>query len=162
MSSRHTWVTVLLLGFLVISGCGGDDRARGVFNGQAFELNIEDVNCIAGPPSGPAVAGFDGILTAPVYCDVLFRTPGYFGDYLNLTVYDIRQVHSQLGAWMPLGGGVEAYLTMQGVPQPILYGQVRFTEISNVSGNNICSDYQITTGAGGVEGSFCEKLRLGY
>jgi hypothetical protein len=153
---------------LSIAGCGGgNDSIRGTINGQQFELDVQDVDCVASYASGSAIAGFDGVLSAPLYCTLSYRSDSFFADYVAITVSDIRPIYDSIRQGNPAyymfdGGLISGKVSMMGQEQPIFYGSIQFTQISNVAGDRVSANFEITTGQGDLTGHFNESVRVGF
>jgi hypothetical protein len=151
--------------FLLGTGCGSGTggSVRGVVNGQQFELDVQEVNCDAGAPTGPGVPGSDGALNSPLLCTVNFRSDGFFSDYLAINVSDVLIVHDFLGTYLPIDGVlVSGSITIQGQTEAIIQGLVRFSEISNRSGGRVSADGQILTGRAQIDFDFADSVRFGF
>jgi len=158
---------IYMIGMLLLIGCGGssDSSVRAVVSGQQFEIDVQDSNCFAGNPTGPATSGFDGALDAPLICTINFRSPGFFQDHLIITVRDVVAVyHNYLGQWIEFNAGlVAAEISFQAQNQGIFSGQIVFSEISNLSGRNVSFDFQIQTGNTFWDGHVSNaKIRVGF
>lgn len=157
---------ILTVAFAVgLAGCGDShNAARAVINGQEFEMGVQSVDCWAGPPMGPAISGYDGVMDSPLVCKILFRSRSMVTDSLTITVNNVVPIYRDFtGQWIPIGGGlvwVEYYL--QGLPQAIFEAQIKFDKISNYSGDSVCAAYDIQTGSGLLEGNFCGRVRDGF
>ena len=147
----------------MLAACGsGSNSAQAVFQGQQYDLHVQNVDCVAGPATGPAISG-EGFLDAPLVCTISYETDAFFSDFVQITVGDVTQVYQQLRTWQVFDGSLlRAEMWLRAVPQPIYGGLVYFDEISNVIGHRVCAEYQIQTGEGEIDGHFCAKVRAGY
>jgi hypothetical protein len=136
----------------ILSACGGTaNTARAIINGQEFEMGVQSVDCSAIPTTG-------------IICQVNFRSQYVISDYLVIRADDVVSIYRDfLNQWIPLSAGyVYASLSIQGLPQAMFEGKIKFDAISNYSGDSVCAQYEIQTGSGLVEGSFCGIVRTGY
>lgn len=149
---------------ILLSHCGSSPgSARGTFQGQQFEFSVQDVQCVAGYSSGPAISGYDGVMNSPLVCTVSFSNNGYFSDFVSFTVSDVLPVYQQLGTWQVVDGGlISGTVRIQAMPQEIYTGVILFSEISNVAGHPVCAQYQLETGMGRLEGQFCGSVSVGF
>lgn len=160
-----TRILSLLLTIGLVAACGDSrNSARAIIHGQEYEMKVQGVDCWAGPPGGAGTPGYPGVADTPLVCSMNFRSGGAISDYMMLHVSSVTSVYRDfMGAWVPVQPGlVWAELTFGGVPETVYQGQVRFDNISNYAGDDVCAAYEFQTGNGLLEGYFCGRVREGY
>ena len=148
---------------IMIGGCGSSDKVsvQAVISSQQLEPDVQRVDCVAGAAGG-IVPGFDGQLNLPLSCSITYVLDDRIFDTLAITISDVRVVESLLGSYLQIDGQlVYAYLTIFRQEQQVS-GFVRFTEISNYSGEPVSAEFQLQTPDSQFIGSFHTTVTEGY
>lgn len=146
-------LVVILLTSLI--GCGGSGNGgviRTQIAGQVYEARVLSTLCVTLANSGGS----------ELDCSIGFSSRSQYLDQLQFRVNNIRPIYeTAIGVWLPVSLSYfdQFYVTLQGQPQIITDGNIRFDQISNYPGDNVCAQVELTTQLGIIDGSFCAVIQ---